>query len=240
MIAEQLARDGVRQTLLVRDAARAPDLPGAEVVVADFTDGDSIRAALRPGDRVFMVSVHEAVDAAHRGAPVVRRRRDRRRRRPPRLPLDREALPDVGLPPRPLALRDGADDPRERPAVRVPADEPLPRRPGALVRPGRRLPGPGRRRPRGADLARGHRRGLRRRPRGTRLRERGARPHGRGVAFAGRAGRASATSSLGCTCATSRERARPGSSRGSRPASRPGTRTSASGRTRRCATESST
>jgi len=63
MIAEQLARDGVRQTLLVRDAARAPGLPGAEVVVADFTDGDSIRAALRPGDRVFMVSVHEAVDA---------------------------------------------------------------------------------------------------------------------------------------------------------------------------------
>ena len=51
------------QTLLVRDAARAPDLPGAEVVVADFTDGDSVRAALRPGDRVFMVSVHEAVEA---------------------------------------------------------------------------------------------------------------------------------------------------------------------------------
>ena len=55
--------EGVPQTLLVRDAARAPDLPGAEVVVADFTDGDSVRAALRPGDRVFMVSVHEAVEA---------------------------------------------------------------------------------------------------------------------------------------------------------------------------------
>ena len=63
MIAEQLAADGVPQTLLVRDAARAPDLPGATVVVADFTDGDSVRAALRPGDRVFMVSVHEAVEA---------------------------------------------------------------------------------------------------------------------------------------------------------------------------------
>jgi uncharacterized protein YbjT (DUF2867 family) len=63
MIAGQLAREGVQQTLLVRDPARAPGLPGAEVVVADFTDGESIRAALRPGDRVFMVSVHEAVEA---------------------------------------------------------------------------------------------------------------------------------------------------------------------------------
>jgi uncharacterized protein YbjT (DUF2867 family) len=63
MIAAQLAREGVPQTLLVREAARAPSLPGASVAVADFTDGDSVRAALRPGDRVFMVSVHEAVEA---------------------------------------------------------------------------------------------------------------------------------------------------------------------------------
>ncbi|MDX6621281.1 MAG: hypothetical protein QOK36_3667 [Gaiellales bacterium] len=69
MIARQLAREGVLQTLLVRDAARAPDLPGAAVVVADFTDAASLRTALRPGDRVFMVSVHEDVAtriAAHR------------------------------------------------------------------------------------------------------------------------------------------------------------------------------
>jgi NAD(P)H dehydrogenase (quinone) len=69
MIASRLARDGVPQTLFVRDAARAPDLPGADVVVADFKDGAAVRAALRPGDRVFMVSVHEAVEAriaAHR------------------------------------------------------------------------------------------------------------------------------------------------------------------------------
>jgi NAD(P)H dehydrogenase (quinone) len=63
MIAALLARDGVAQTLLVRDAARAPELPGADVVVADFRDSASVRAALRPGDRVFMVSVHEAVEA---------------------------------------------------------------------------------------------------------------------------------------------------------------------------------
>jgi uncharacterized protein YbjT (DUF2867 family) len=69
MIAAQLAREGARQTLLVRAAARAPDLPGAEIVVADFSDGPALRAALRPGDRVFMVSVHEDVAtriAAHR------------------------------------------------------------------------------------------------------------------------------------------------------------------------------
>jgi NAD(P)H dehydrogenase (quinone) len=69
LIADELAREGVAQTLLVRDAARAPDLPGADVVVADFTDGAAVRAALRPGDRVFMVSVHEDVAtriAAHR------------------------------------------------------------------------------------------------------------------------------------------------------------------------------
>jgi NAD(P)H dehydrogenase (quinone) len=61
MIATQLARDRVPQTLFVRDASRAPALPGAEVVVADFRDPASVRAALRPGDRVFMVSVHEDV-----------------------------------------------------------------------------------------------------------------------------------------------------------------------------------
>jgi NAD(P)H dehydrogenase (quinone) len=63
MIATRLARDGVPPTLFVRDAARAPELPGADVVVADFRDPASVRAALREGDRVFMVSVHEAVDA---------------------------------------------------------------------------------------------------------------------------------------------------------------------------------
>jgi NAD(P)H dehydrogenase (quinone) len=68
MIATQLAREGVPQTLFVRDAGRAPELRGAAVVVADFRDPASVRAALRPGDRVFMVSVHEDVEsriAAH-------------------------------------------------------------------------------------------------------------------------------------------------------------------------------
>ena len=68
-IAALLSARGLPQTMLVRDAARAPDLPGAHVVVADFRDAASVRAALLPGDRVFMVSVHEAVEAriaAHR------------------------------------------------------------------------------------------------------------------------------------------------------------------------------
>lgn len=68
MIATRLAGEGVAQTLFVRDAARAPELPGADVVVADFRNPESVRAALREGDRVFMVSVHEPVEsrvAAH-------------------------------------------------------------------------------------------------------------------------------------------------------------------------------
>ena len=202
--------------------------------MADFTRrrlGSRRPAAWRPGLHGQRARGRRG---PHRGAPVVRRRCNRRRRRPRRLPLDREPLADVGLPPRPLALRDGADDPRERPAVCVPADEPLPRRPAALVRPRRRLPGPGRRRPRGADLARGHRRGLgrrARRARATRTR-RSTSPARSRIRWT--SSPRSAASSSGGRCATSRERARPGSSRGSPPASRPGTRTPAPARTRPC------
>jgi NAD(P)H dehydrogenase (quinone) len=69
LIAMQLARGGRAPALFVRDAARAPRVPGADVVVGDFRDPSSVRAALREGDRVFMVSVHEDVHsriAAHR------------------------------------------------------------------------------------------------------------------------------------------------------------------------------
>jgi uncharacterized protein YbjT (DUF2867 family) len=45
--------------LLVRDPSRAPRLPGAEVVVADYGDPDTLARALNEGDRVFMVSLHE-------------------------------------------------------------------------------------------------------------------------------------------------------------------------------------
>lgn len=58
LVAEELAGRGRPLRLLVRDPARAPALPGAEVVAADYGDADSLATALRPGDRVFMVSVH--------------------------------------------------------------------------------------------------------------------------------------------------------------------------------------
>ncbi len=52
----------MEQRLLVRDPARAPQLPGAEVVQADYRDPESVREALYPGDRVFMVATHQGVE----------------------------------------------------------------------------------------------------------------------------------------------------------------------------------
>jgi len=45
--------------LLVRDSSRAPDLPNAEVVAADYGNPESLFQGLNAGDRVFMVSLHE-------------------------------------------------------------------------------------------------------------------------------------------------------------------------------------
>jgi NAD(P)H dehydrogenase (quinone) len=59
LVAEELARKDAQMRLLVRDRVRAPDVPGAEVVEADYGDPGSLAAALRPGDRVFMVSIHD-------------------------------------------------------------------------------------------------------------------------------------------------------------------------------------
>lgn len=59
LVAEELAARGEPLRLLVRDPARAPQLPGAEVVRADYGDPASLERALHAGDRVFMVSVHE-------------------------------------------------------------------------------------------------------------------------------------------------------------------------------------
>jgi NAD(P)H dehydrogenase (quinone) len=69
LLAEELARRGEPLRLLVRDPARAPQLPGAEVVVGDYGDASSLAGALHEGDRVFMVSVWlggEARLALHR------------------------------------------------------------------------------------------------------------------------------------------------------------------------------
>lgn len=58
MVAAELSRLGVEQRLITRDPSRAPRLPGAEVVAAEYGDRESLRRALRPGDSVFMVSLH--------------------------------------------------------------------------------------------------------------------------------------------------------------------------------------
>jgi uncharacterized protein YbjT (DUF2867 family) len=47
---------GVPQRLVVRDAGRAPDLPGCEVAVATYDDGPAVQSALAGVRTVFMVS----------------------------------------------------------------------------------------------------------------------------------------------------------------------------------------
>ena len=59
LVAEELAAFGEPMRLLVRDPARAPHLPGAEIVRGDYGDRVSLLEALAEGDRVFMVSLHE-------------------------------------------------------------------------------------------------------------------------------------------------------------------------------------
>ena len=48
--------------LAVRDPSRAPEPPGAEVVIADYGRPETLAAALGEGDSVFMVSLHEGPD----------------------------------------------------------------------------------------------------------------------------------------------------------------------------------
>ena len=61
-VARRLADAGVPQRLLVRDPARAPQLPGASVARAPYADGDAVRAALDGIATVLMVSASETPD----------------------------------------------------------------------------------------------------------------------------------------------------------------------------------
>ncbi|MFI6479003.1 SDR family oxidoreductase [Nonomuraea sp. NPDC050663] len=61
-VAARLAAAGVPQTMLVRDPARAPALPGATVVRAAFGERERVREALSGHDVVLMVSASEAPD----------------------------------------------------------------------------------------------------------------------------------------------------------------------------------
>jgi NAD(P)H dehydrogenase (quinone) len=62
-VARRLAGAGLTQRLLVRDPARAPDLPGAEVAVAQYADPEAMRAALDGAAVVLMVQ-DDIADAA--------------------------------------------------------------------------------------------------------------------------------------------------------------------------------
>jgi NAD(P)H dehydrogenase (quinone) len=61
-IARRLADAGVPQRLLVRDPARAPQLPGSTTAVASYDDGTAVRQALTGLSTVLMVSGAEHPD----------------------------------------------------------------------------------------------------------------------------------------------------------------------------------
>lgn len=63
-VAARLSEAGAPLRLVVRDPARAPSLPGAEVAAAPggYADGAGLRAALTGVDTVYLVSAAEAPD----------------------------------------------------------------------------------------------------------------------------------------------------------------------------------
>src|SRR5512145_1886726 len=60
-VTRTLAAQGLPLRLVVRDAARAPEL-GAEVAVAEYRDGAAMRAALEGALTLYLVSVAESAD----------------------------------------------------------------------------------------------------------------------------------------------------------------------------------
>ena len=58
-VAARLAAAGVRQRLVVREPARAPDLPNVEIAQATYDDPDALRDAFAGTDAVFLVSAAE-------------------------------------------------------------------------------------------------------------------------------------------------------------------------------------
>ncbi len=60
-VARALASQGLALRLVVRDAARAPDL-GAEVAEAQYRDGAAMRAAFEGAETVYLVSASESAD----------------------------------------------------------------------------------------------------------------------------------------------------------------------------------
>lgn len=58
LVARELSQRGIPFRALTRDPARLPELPGAEVAVGGYEDPATLLAALDPGDRVLMISMH--------------------------------------------------------------------------------------------------------------------------------------------------------------------------------------
>ena len=71
-VARALAADGTPFRMVVRDAARAPELPGAEVAVATYADAEAARAAFAGIDVLFLVSGAEARDRLDQHRTVIR------------------------------------------------------------------------------------------------------------------------------------------------------------------------
>jgi NAD(P)H dehydrogenase (quinone) len=61
-VARELATRGVEQRLIVRDLAAAPQLPGADVAVAEYEDPEAMAKALDGMGTLFLVSGHEGPD----------------------------------------------------------------------------------------------------------------------------------------------------------------------------------
>ena len=70
-VAARLAATGVRQRLVVRDPARAPDLPNVEIAQATYDDADALREAFTGADAVFLVSAAEHTDRVRQHVTAV-------------------------------------------------------------------------------------------------------------------------------------------------------------------------
>lgn len=61
-VARQIAETSLRLRLVVRDPDRAPQLSGAEVAQAEYSDEKAMRTASQGADTLFFVSAKEAED----------------------------------------------------------------------------------------------------------------------------------------------------------------------------------
>lgn len=65
-VATRLSRLGLSQRLIVRDPARAPRIPGADIaLVSSYLDGTAMRCALKGINKVLLVSARDRFGVAH-------------------------------------------------------------------------------------------------------------------------------------------------------------------------------